>query len=135
MERLKFLMDSTGKHFGNRSLEIISKCCSTFIVCDVISNNVWILDSSATNHMNFMLSNVSFLGYTPNKRGNKCYHPLSWKFLVSRYVAFHENLSYFPYPQSQRENISNTIGLEFESDFITLSPNLPRAHIYVFLIL
>lgn len=43
----------------------------------------------------------TFLGYAPNKRGYKCYHPPSRKFFVSKDVTFHENVSYFTHTQSQ----------------------------------
>ncbi|KAK2414409.1 myosin-16 [Trifolium repens] len=68
-----------------------------------------------------------FLGYAPNKRGYKCYHPPSRKFFISRDVTFHENVSYFTRPQSQGENIND---LESESEFLVLGPSLPRTHVH-----
>ena len=68
-----------------------------------------------------------FLGYAPNKRGYKCYHPPSRKFFVSKDVTFHENVSYFTRPQSQGENIND---LESESEFLVLGPSLPRTHVH-----
>ena len=68
-----------------------------------------------------------FLGYAPNKRGYKCYHPPSRKFFVSKDVTFHENVSYFTRPQSQGENVND---LESESEFLVLGPSLPRTHVH-----
>ncbi|KAK2424944.1 hypothetical protein QL285_035250 [Trifolium repens] len=69
-----------------------------------------------------------FLGYAPNKRGYKCYHPLSRNFFVSKDVTFHENVLYFTRPQSQGENVND---LESESEFLVLmGPSLPRTHVY-----
>lgn len=73
-----------------------------------------------------------FLGYAPNKRGYKCYHPPSRKFFVSKDVTFHENVSYFTRSQSQGENISDLESeSESESEFLILSPSLPRTPISV----
>ncbi|RDY07811.1 hypothetical protein CR513_08019, partial [Mucuna pruriens] len=36
-----------------------------------------------------------FIGYPSNKKGFKCYHPLSCRFFVSMDVTFHETQSYF----------------------------------------
>ncbi|KAK2456756.1 myosin-16 [Trifolium repens] len=68
-----------------------------------------------------------FLGYAPNKRGCKCYHPPSRKFFVSKDVTFHENVSYFTRPQSQGENVND---LESESEVLVLGPSLPRTHVH-----
>ncbi|KAK2372965.1 hypothetical protein QL285_074037 [Trifolium repens] len=70
---------------------------------------------------------VSFLGYAPNKRGYKCYHPPSQKLFVSKDVTFHENVSYFTRPQSQGENVND---LESESEFLVLGPSLPITHVH-----
>ncbi|KAI5444626.1 hypothetical protein KIW84_013047 [Lathyrus oleraceus] len=73
-----------------------------------------------------------FLGYAPNKRGYKCYHPPSQKFFVSKDVTFHENVSYFTRSQSQGENISDLESeSESESEFLILGPSLPRTPISV----
>ncbi|KAK2365952.1 hypothetical protein QL285_079388 [Trifolium repens] len=68
-----------------------------------------------------------FLGFAPNKRGYKCYHPPSRNFFVSKDVTFHENVSYFTRPQSQGENVNH---LESESEFLVLGPSLPRTHVH-----
>ncbi|RDX79103.1 hypothetical protein CR513_40512, partial [Mucuna pruriens] len=36
-----------------------------------------------------------FIGYPSNKKGFKCYHPLSRRFFVSMDVTFHETQSFF----------------------------------------
>lgn len=73
-----------------------------------------------------------FLGYAPNKRGYKCYHPPSRKFFVSKDVTFHENVSYFTRSRSQGENISDLESeSESESEFLILGPSLPRTPINV----
>ncbi|KAK2389821.1 hypothetical protein QL285_063384 [Trifolium repens] len=68
-----------------------------------------------------------FLGYAPNKRGYKFYHPPSRNFFVSKDVVFHENLSYFTRPQFWQENVND---LKSESEFLVLGPSLPRTHVH-----
>ena len=58
-----------------------------------------------------------FIGYPPNKRGYKCYHPPSRKYFVSKDVTFHENLTYFTRPQLQGESIQN---VESDYEFLVL---------------
>lgn len=67
-----------------------------------------------------------FSGYAPNKRGYTCYHHSSQNFFVSKYVTFHENVSYFTCAWYHGENIND---LESDSEFLTLS--LHRAPIIV----
>lgn len=36
-----------------------------------------------------------FLGYAPNQKGYKCYHPYAWKHIVSMDITFHETILLF----------------------------------------
>ncbi|RDX96700.1 hypothetical protein CR513_20609, partial [Mucuna pruriens] len=45
-----------------------------------------------------------FIGYPSNKKGFKCYHPLSHRFFVSMDVTFHETQSFFVGPPLQEES-------------------------------
>lgn len=55
MEQLKSLLVSIRKLSRTGSLAIASKSLNfrSFIICGVISNNTWILDSRAINHVTF----------------------------------------------------------------------------------
>ena len=46
-----------------------------------------------------------FIGYAPNKKGYKCYHPQSRKVYISKDVTFHETKSFFASSQLQGESI------------------------------
>jgi transposase InsO family protein len=61
-----------------------------------------------------------FVGYPPNKRGYKCYHPPSRKYFVSKDVTFHENVSYFTHPQTQGENMNEN---DSEFEFLIMRHN------------
>ncbi|XP_068475998.1 myosin-15-like isoform X2 [Phaseolus vulgaris] len=53
-----------------------------------------------------------FIGYAPNKKGYKCYHPQSRKVYISKDVTFHETESFFPSSQLQGESIQEAEDLE-----------------------
>jgi len=53
-----------------------------------------------------------FIGYAPNKKGYKCYHPQSRKVYISKDVTFHETESFFPSSQLQGESIQEAKDLE-----------------------
>ena len=56
-----------------------------------------------------------FIGYAPNKKGYKCYHPQSHKVYVSKDVTFHEIESFFLSFQLKGESIQ-------EAEVLELSP-------------
>jgi len=53
-----------------------------------------------------------FIGYAPNKKGYKCYHPQSRKIYISKDVTFHETESFFLSSQLQGESIQEAEDLE-----------------------
>jgi len=61
-----------------------------------------------------------FIGYAPNKKGYKCYHPQSHKVYVSKDVTFHETESFFPRSQLQGVSIQEAENLEL--------PHFPLLH-------
>ena len=64
-----------------------------------------------------------FVGYASDKKGYKCYHPLSRRFFVSMDITFHESESFFTCPQHQEERILETEFLFSESPTFPLLPS------------
>ncbi|RDX81124.1 hypothetical protein CR513_38237, partial [Mucuna pruriens] len=50
-----------------------------------------------------------FIGYPSNKKGFKCYHPLSHRFFVSMDVTFHETQSFFGESYLQVESVIESL--------------------------
>jgi len=67
-----------------------------------------------------------FIGYAPNKKGYKCYHPQSRKVYVSKDVTFHETKSFFPSSQLQGESIQEAEHLELLLPFPLLQDFILR---------
>ena len=55
------------------------------------------------------------IGYAPNKKGYKSYHPQIQKVYVSKDIIFHETKSFFPSFELQGETIQEVEVLEFSS--------------------
>ena len=62
-----------------------------------------------------------FLGYAPDKKGYKCFHPSSHRFFVSMDVTFHETESFFGCPQLQGESLLEAESFVLKS-FLPLLP-------------
>ena len=64
-----------------------------------------------------------FIGYSPNKKGYKCYHPQSRHFYISMDVTFHETVPFYTSTQLQGESRLEAESFN-ESSFFPLMKDL-----------
>ena len=93
------------KVLGNKALvNVLSEFFTDYHWFSKISPKVFICVSfvhiHAQSHGKLILElvNVSFIGYSPIKKGHKCYHPTSKKFFISINVNSAQNHPFFTYP-------------------------------------
>ncbi|PON51220.1 hypothetical protein PanWU01x14_217810 [Parasponia andersonii] len=64
-----------------------------------------------------------FLGYSPNKKGYKCFHPPTKKYFITMDVKFFEHLSYYPKSDLQGEYYDDKEDLFYDSIHVEPCPN------------